>query len=731
MKKLYVGSVLITILLCSLLITKLYQRTDYLRLSQAEWTEQSFVFYVPQQVALETDEWMSTLEDISNDYRVSIVKIDDVADGSRTVLLRSLVLYEETFPTTQLQLANGRLLMTDDETVSTPALRTQQTVGILHDFAQDDFVRFQTLRAFFRDPKNTIEGVYRVVSTQAVDQMGIVSRLAQRLQVPDDQLTETSVSSAVGFNPLVYVAAVFGVLVSGVALLICVVYPIFYGKEIGAQRLLGYRYSETVASFLQPLYEQLLVATFVGDALLIWLVQPLEKGYLIQLFSSQVAILIVTFGVASLSLWLVSRTQLSLLLKNTMNLKFVMWCVALFRIIFSVIVVVFVAYAGFVGGKVWRQWQLHSQWHTVNDMLVMNRYEYVRNEATELRTGSHALAFKVSGMHQDLVEQLNAYYIRPQQLSSQHLSEWDHPLMDHSKFNSGKQYDLMLVNRNYLQDFPVFDDQGQPLIIPDTGATRLYVLPESYRNDSQIYYLLQAYLWGNVRSGQRILGQEPSEVAIDQTEIQILYYDDIGTPRFSFDQRSVEAGHAYFSEPIFEVVSDHMLSATDVIHIENSGLANPWKIPFQPDVDKKLEEIIVAHQLHDNRVQFVPIRQVIQDDERRIMDSLSQIGVLLLSVSLLNLLAVYFLMRTMALSRKKEVFVQRLLGYTLYHRYKLECHFLVVLYAAQLAVIAVQSRNVVTIAVQATLIALDFIVVTWILRRWEQRNLSALLKGEE
>ena len=76
-------------------------------------------------------------------------------------------------------------------------------------------------------------------------------------------------------------------------------------------------------------------------------------------------------------------------------------------------------------------------------------------------------------------------------------------------------------------------------------------------------------------------------------------------------------------------------------------------------------------------------------------------------------------MRTMALSRKKEVFVQRLLGYTLYHRYKLECHFLVVLYAAQLAVIAVQSRNVVTIAVQATLIALDFIVVTWILRRWE------------
>lgn len=455
------------------------------------------------------------------------------------------------------------------------------------------------------------------------------------------------------------------------------------------------------------------------------------KGYLIQLFSSQVAILIVTFGVASLSLWLVSRTQLSLLLKNTMNLKFVMWCVALFRIIFSVIVVVFVAYAGFVGGKVWRQWQLHSQWHTVNDMLVMNRYEYVRNEATELRTGSHALAFKVSGMHQDLVEQLNAYYIRPQQLSSQHLSEWDHPLMDHSKFNSGKQYDLMLVNRNYLQDFPVFDDQGQPLIIPDTGATRLYVLPESYRNDSQIYYLLQAYLWGNVRSGQRILGQEPSEVAIDQTEIQILYYDDIGTPRFSFDQRSVEAGHAYFSEPIFEVVSDHMLSATDVIHIENSGLANPWKIPFQPDVDKKLEEIIVAHQLHDNRVQFVPIRQVIQDDERRIMDSLYQIGVLLLSVSLLNLLAVYFLMRTMALSRKKEVFVQRLLGYTLYHRYKLECHFLVVLYAAQLAVIAVQSRNVVTIAVQATLIALDFIVVTWILRRWEQRNLSALLKGEE
>ena len=70
MKKLYVGSVMITILLCSLLITKLYQRTDYLRLSQVEWTEQSFVFYVPQQVALETDEWMSTLEDISNDYRV-------------------------------------------------------------------------------------------------------------------------------------------------------------------------------------------------------------------------------------------------------------------------------------------------------------------------------------------------------------------------------------------------------------------------------------------------------------------------------------------------------------------------------------------------------------------------------------------------------------------------------------------------------------------------------------
>lgn len=80
---------------------------------------------------------------------------------------------------------------------------------------------------------------------------------------------------------------------------------------------------------------------------------------------------------------------------------------------------------------------------------------------------------------------------------------------------------------------------------------------------------------------------------------------------------------------------------------------------------------------------------------------------------------------------KKEIFVKKILGYSLFNRYKNEFIYFIMIYIFGLVQIMILSRSFTSMAIYVLLVLLDILIIFRMIYVKETKQLSTMLKGEE
>lgn len=104
---------------------------------------------------------------------------------------------------------------------------------------------------------------------------------------------------------------------------------------------------------------------------------------------------------------------------------------------------------------------------------------------------------------------------------------------------------------------------------------------------------------------------------------------------------------------------------------------------------------------------------------------------ILLLVICISILSSYYILLTILISRKKEIFVKKILGYSLFNRCKNEFIYFIMIYIFGLVQIMILSRSFTSMAIYVLLVLLDILIIFRMIYVKETKQLSTMLKGEE
>jgi putative ABC transport system permease protein len=313
----------------------------------------------------------------------------------------------------------------------------------------------------------------------------------------------------------------------------------------------------------------------------------------------------------------------------------------------------------------------------------------------------------------------------------------------------------MTVNPNYLNQFPILDSVGQPVIVPETTTDWVVLAPVTYKDrQAQIEGYFQGLRSGTgeqqgaAQAEKAMFGRDaPASVA--NQKVTVIWIQP-GQKIFSFNP-NVDPDHGNaVADPIVQVITTSNSLGVDRANMITGGANTDMKVRLSQGNPAAtlagLQPTLVRLRLADNLRHLVTMDdyaaqriQSLQDQIRGITIAVAAIytGLLLLTAQSLAIIFERY---------SRKVVVRRLFGFGFARRYREILRIFAVIWTVQLAVAVLANRLgvnpfsteptapapglgvVVAVTGLATILELAFAI--FVLARIERRNTITVLKGD-
>lgn len=330
----------------------------------------------------------------------------------------------------------------------------------------------------------------------------------------------------------------------------------------------------------------------------------------------------------------------------------------------------------------------------ISNTVTLSNFDFVDDEFQQMLNGQSSLDDKLFSMFQELEETANAQYF--------------------SFIDMNKDISLLEINKNGLQDYQNWFDES---IDSYFNTDKLVLLvPSTYKNDSSI---------------KDIYNQIPTILSDESINLDVHYYKANSNMMFTQTQQMIDNGKAFVSNPIFVCLNDTNIQNQSALFI-NEASSNPIRIENNKTNQLLLKQAIIDANLQQNNIQF---DSILNSGFKDYLSGL-QSGLLLTStglvlIVLVDILASYYILLILFVTRKKEIFVKKILGYPMLERYKNELFYFLVLYLFGFIELFITKQSVISLLLFALLVFIDLFVLFILIHKQEQKNLNLLLKGEE
>ncbi|MCD4849669.1 hypothetical protein LN996_02465 [Arthrobacter sp. AK01] len=652
------------------------------------------------------------------------------------------------------RLHSGRLLTPSDTREAGPvlaSLATQeaQQVGVLEDLGGNDRVFIRSLRSAF--DSLPAAGAYYVEcsTTAACDQF--TASLAQNF---NDILGTTRwtaadfTTAAAPFGGLqTNTAALLTVLVYGLVFFVVVllVYRQLYeAKRSGVLKLHGY---STLAIWFR-VSGSLIAITSAASGIAILSACLLIPGHTPQFLAAVAFSLIKLAAIALLASLLtcmyIRRLEISAAIKNRKETGLLFVTSTVLKAAFTMLLVVTSAGLWSQYTEIQHQSALLKNWQSTSKYGIYYPTS-VGNDLIDLQTGrSGPTEAQVYGLYPSL-NAMGSVFIDSTNFEPAALANPVEP----GGFRS------MLVNPNYLNEFPIKGTDGNPVSVQENDSNWVVLVPESYRDHGQeiLAYFTASRTGGPNRQGvaqaeKVVFGRDvPPEVKTQQVRIIWTANDQ---RVFSFNPAVAPEDGNVVTNPIVQVMTDSNSAGIDRSNMITGAAGTGLKIKLTDSstsaTQAELGPLLKSLKLEDNLLHLVTMNDYALGQVEYLQQGIRNIAITAAGL-LLTMLALAFQCLTLTFERfSRRIVVRRLFGTPFISRYQEFLTVFTLVWGIQLAgALLLNAAGVspfatatssgtangsVVLATAGTVLVLELVFSAFALALIETKRTTDVLKGE-
>lgn len=686
-----------------------------------------------------------------NVFRTSVgYNANDQSEVTHFILLTSdATRFFDSFRT-----RSGRFLVPDETRMgsnylSTVASSNPGQAGVLMDLGANDRVFIRSLQSAF-DSLPTAGGYYvECQDPTACDQF--VGSLAQSF----NQLTHTSRFVAADFhssarpfggiqtNSASVLLVLTYVLVFFIAILI-VYRQLYEAKRSGVLKLHGYG---TGAIWFR-VSGALIVGTSLISGTLVELACMFVPGVTPSFIGAVGLTLVKLSSIALLASLLtclyIRRLQVSAAIKNWKETRLLFATSTVLKAGFTMLLVVTTA-------GLWSQFlQIQQQSGLLGNWQSTAKYGIyyptsVGNDLIDLQTGrTGPTAAEVFDLY-PVLDRMGSVFVDSTNYEPDALARPTEP----GGFRS------ILVNPNYLKDYPVQDSNEKPVSIPDDDTDWIVLAPESYKDRSAelLEYFNAARTGGPSRQGvaqaENSLFGRSVQPSVQNQKVRIIWTADKQRV-FSFNPHVAPSDGNAIMDPIIQVMTLANSAGIDRSNMITGAVGTGLKVKLvngsTTDTQKQLQPLLKDLKLDDNLLHLVTMNDYALQQVQHLQQGIRNIAVTAAGL-LATMLALAFQCLTLTFERfSRRIVVRRLFGIPFIQRYREFLLVFTIVWGVQLAGASILNAAGVTpfatptssgtasssvvVGTAAAVFALELVFSAIALVFIEKKRTTDILKGE-
>lgn len=325
----------------------------------------------------------------------------------------------------------------------------------------------------------------------------------------------------------------------------------------------------------------------------------------------------------------------------------------------------------------------------------------------------------LTNMFMDLTKSAKAGFVQSFWYDTEGLSLFSSEIKMPNDVDTDTEFGYMLLNDNYY-DRLQFDSSVSKEELFDQDSLVIFAPESMKQKEATLKYF-----------GQTQIYSADSNIKMSADDVCVKYYKDNRKQIFSESLQLANEDHAFFTNPVFVCLNDKYLKVFSG-YLTTQAISNPVRIYDSNENKRAINEGIKKYGLELNNLQFKNVLMSGYKEQIQISQSSSIVWVaILLLVICISILSSYYILLTILISRKKEIFVKKILGYSLFNRYKNEFIYFIMIYIFGLVQIMILSRSFTSMAIYVLLVLLDILIIFRMIYVKETKQLSTMLKGEE
>ena len=693
MKKISRFCILVILFCMTFFVLNFNYTREIIRIREMDRTSYSFDFYLKDSLK-NYDEILPFFKELSRKYQISIIKTDVNQE-----VVKAGVFDKATFPYQEFGLKKIDFFQNSDGIYSNKD--AENLLGHIPTFLQAKTIRLVTLDYYSKDKSHSVNGSYRVTTTQSVDQAAILKDLAGFFELDLERLTTPIYAYSVEFlNQDILIGLVVCFIAILLLILTSVYQPLMSMKDIGVKKLLGYQNFDIFKDAILPNIIMVALLSLVIDLLALFVFDYTPKNLLFVLLVSQLAILQLYILSSLFSYACIQRITPVSMLKG--YLSFRLGLVMNYGLKVVMLVLMAAVSVGIGKGLYSANQELAylKQWEKAGNYLVLETVKTSDSLWQNTLSGSQEGIDYYYDVYKNLTETMSVNYARGGLLKPSLYGE-----------TSDREYEVFYANATYLNQL------GIPS--PQKSNKKQVLLPASYqKNESEALQLAKVLVFSSLQY------EEQQKTSVAAMEVEIHYYAE-DYDIFPFNENFKHNFH----NPIISLVEDQSMLWEEKAYLSSSGLASPIKIKNSQENQAKIEQV-AGHLSDDSSFIFSSIRSIQQGKVDTYRDAVRNFHLLLGIFSLLSLSISYFLMVSLFIWRKKSLLTMKFLGWRLVDRYKWLLLSLLGLYLLPLPAILLLGKSYLPLLIFAAISVIDLLMILLVAVYIEQKNLNQGLKGE-
>lgn len=679
---------------------------DDKHLDNIEMDQHATPFFVKKS-ELTIEQELAEFKKLAKEYKATIIRTDILNKKDLTIVYKSGVFSADYFKDSKIKLVDGHLPQNEKEFLATHNTKNKNQSGQIYDLFADHPLIFGSLTEFYKQNTASVNGGYTLIVDDNHKDAAL-NQLSNFFKISKKELLMPTYEHGYGEGTFYLLAIIFSVVILAIFCLMNVFYPISRLKEIGVMKIIGFKNFD--------IWKQLNTRVLFTPAILYLITIPVQKliikqsswNYFFKLTILQAIILAICLLFTFIMLIVIQKYKLSGVLKNFFNFRISLYlCYILKFFIFIALVAVIPLMAKELTTLL-NELEVANVYKQEQNYLTLAKYTQIDNEFQEELNGNDIFGKKLVNLYKELEKTVSAQYVVVEGVDAD---------IQHGK------YQIMQANYNYLKKlnykFPVslsklFAGDQLTVLVPSHLKNRFSHLKSSIRDGAYVYF--------------------PKNDPLQKTKnfpIRFIFYQDNNKEFFSENIQLIYKNKGFVKDPIIICLSDRFFNEISSF-LSVSALHNPLRILDTVKNRQAISQAIVNNDLENNSLQFANVFSTGFARELKIAQTtMIAWASFLISAIIVSILASYYIILIILTSKRKEMLVNRLLGYSFFERYRNEIFYFCTIYLFGLAEIFILNHQFFLVMLYLILVLIDILIIYLMVKKYEKGSLALALKGEE